>query len=294
MQAGCLAEPFADLFFHELRKIELIDPWRVAGNPVGLAGSSLLAGAMALHFGDLALICSSPLRYARRESGTAIAAWSGNGLLSLGYRVSVVPAEDSGLVLPTGTCGLTVSTKDLRLRGLLGSEPPLMLLQRLTEDGGDGAIQLRVAGADWFQLLYRRDLDGAIELSPVGGLHHIETITVNSPEDEFGWLHPASSYPFVLDGQYWRTAHPRDWPWPLARAWRSQPTSSEHRRLLKAALLARFAQHGSLRRRLLSLPKSILVADLPEGLIEEVAAEQLGFMVPDAHGSPCGNQHQSQ
>ena len=294
MQAGCLAEPFADLLFRELRKIELVDPWRVAGHPVGLAGSSLLAGAMALHFGDLALVCFSPLRYSHTERGTAIAAWSGNGLLSLGYRVSVVPTEDVGLVLPAGSCGLMVSAKDLRLHGLLGPEPPLMLLQRLREDGGVGTIQLRVAGADWFQLIYRRDLDGAIEFSPVGDLHRIEMTAVNNPADEFGWLHPASAHPFVLDGQYWRTAHPQDWPWPLARAWRSQPTSSEHRRLLKAALLARFAQHGSLRRRLLSLPESILVAGVPEGLIEEVAAEQLGFMVPDAHGSPCGNQHQSQ
>ena len=271
MQAGCLAEPFADLLFRELRKIELVDPWRVAGHPAGLTRSSLLAGAMALHLGDLALICSSPLRYARRESGTAIAAWSGNGLLSLGYRVSVVPTEDTDMVLPTGTCGLTVSAKDLRLRGLLGPEPPLMLLQRLTEDEGVGTIQLRVAGADWFQLLYRRDLDGAIEFSPVGDLHRIEMIAVNSPEDEFGWLHPASSYPFVLDGRYWRTAHPRDWPWPLAREWRSQTASTEYRRIMKAALLARFEQHPTLRRRLLALQCTVSVADVPAGLIEEVA-----------------------
>ena len=271
MQAGCLAEPFADLLFRELRKIELVDPWRVAGHPVGLAGSSLLAGAMALHFGDLALICSSPLRYAHTERGTTIAAWSGNGLLSLGYRVSVVPTEDTDMVLPTGTCGLTVSAKDLRLRGLLGPEPPLMLLQRLTEDEGVGTIQLRVAGADWFQLLYLRDLDGAIEFSPVGDLHRIEMIAVNSPEDEFGWLHPASSYPFVLDGRYWRTAHPREWPWPLAREWRSQTASTEYRRIMKAALLARFEQHPTLRRRLLALQCTVSVAGVPAGLIEEVA-----------------------
>lgn len=272
MQAGCLAEPYADLIFRDLGKIELVDPWRVAGHPVGVTGSSLLAGAMALHFGDLALICSSPLRYARTESGTAIAAWSGNGLLSLGYRVSVVPAEDAGLVLPTGTCGLTVSTKDLRLRGLLGPEPPLMLLQRLTEDEGVGTIQLRVAGADWFQLLYRRDLDGAIEFSPVDERHHIETITVNSPADEFGWLHPASAHSFVLDGQQWRTAHPRDWPWPLAREWRSQPASSEYRQVMKAALLARFSQHVTLRRRLKVMQCPVSVAGVPEGMFEEVAA----------------------
>lgn len=272
MQAGCLAAPFADLLFRDLRKIELVDPWRVAGHPVGVTGSSLLAGAMALHFGDLALICSSPLRYARRELGTAIAAWSGNGLLSLGYRVSVVPAEDTGLVLPAGSCGLTVSAKDLSSRGLLGSEPPLMLLQRLREDGGVGTIQLRVAGADWFQLIYRPDLDGAIELSSVGAGHNIKAITIDSPADEFGWLHPASAHPFVLYGRYWRTAHPRDWPWPLARAWRSQSTGGEHRRVMKAALLARFEQHDSLRRRLLALRCTVTVADLPEGLLQEVAA----------------------
>lgn len=273
MQAGCLAEPFADLLFRELRKIELIDPWRVAGHPVGLAGSSLLAGAMALHFGDLALICSSPLRYAHTEQGTAIAAWSSTGMLSLGYRVSVVPTEDAGLVLPAGSCGLTVSAKDLRLRGLLGPELPLMLLQRLTEDGGVGAIQLRVGGPDWFQLIYRRDLDGVIEFSPVGARHHIKTITVDSPADEFGWLHPASPYPFVLDGRYWRTAHRRDWPWPLAREWRSQPASSEYREVMKTALLARFQPHPALRRRLLALQCTASVAGVPAGLIEEVAEE---------------------
>ena len=271
MQAGCLAEPLADLLFRELRKIELVDPWRVAGHPVGLAGSSLLAGAMALHFGDLALVCFSPLRYSHTERGTAIAAWSGNGLLSLGYRVSVVPTEDVGLVLPAGSCGLTVSAKDLRLRGLLGPELPLMLLQRLTEDGGVGAIQLRVAGADWFQLIYRRDLDGAIEFSPIGDLHRIETVNLTCPTDEFGWLHPASAYPFVLDGQYWRTATPRDWPWPLAREWRSQPNSSEFRQVMKTALLARFQQHPALRRKLLALQCTVLVAGMPAGLIEEVA-----------------------
>ena len=271
MQAGCLAEPFADLLFGDLRKIELVDPWRVAGHPVGLAGSSLLAGAMALHFGDLALICSSPLRYAHTERGTTIAAWSGNGLLSLGYRVSVVRTEDAGLVLPAGSCGLTVSAKDLRLRGLLGPELPLMLLQRLVEDGRGGTIQMRVAGADWFQLIYRRDLDGAIEFSPIGDLHRIETITVNSPADEFGWLHPASAHPFVLDGRYWRTAHPRDWPWPLAREWRSQPTSDGYRQVMLEALLARFRHHDNLRRRLLGLRGMAVVADVPYGLLEVVA-----------------------
>ena len=271
MQVGCLAEPFADLLFRELRKIELVDPWRVAGHPVGLAGSSLLAGAMALHFGDLALVCFSPLRYSHTERGTVIAAWSSDGMLSLGYRICVVPIEDAGLLLPTGSCGLTVSAKDLWSHGLLGPEPPLILLQRLTEYGGSGAIQLRVSGADWLQLIHRRDLDGAIEFSPVGDLHRIETIMVDSPADEFGWLHPASSYPFVLGGHCWRSAHPRDWPWPLAREWRSQPASEGYRQVMRRALLARFQQHPRLRRRLLTLQGTVSVVGVPAGLIEEIA-----------------------
>lgn len=192
-------------------------------------------------------------------------------MLSLGYRISVVPNEDAGLVLPTGSCGLTVSAKDLCLRGLLGVVPSLMLLQRLTEYGGISTIQLRLSGGDWFQLNYRHDLDGAIEFSPVGVRHHIGTITVDSPADEFGWLHPASSYPFVLDGLCWRSAHPRDWPWPLAREWRSQPTSDGYRQVLRHALLARFQQHPRLRRRLLALQYAVSVAGVPAGLIEEVA-----------------------
>ena len=271
MQAGCLAEPFPDLLFRELRKIELVDPWRAVGCSVGFAGSSLLAGAMALHFGDLALVCCSPLRHSRTERGTAIAAWRGNGMLSLGYRISVVPTEDTGLVLPTGSCGLTVSAKDLCLRGLLAAGPPLMLLQRLTEYGGVSTIELRVSGGDWFQLNYRHDLDGAIEFSPVGVRHHIETITVDSPADEFGWLHPASSSPFVLDGLCWRSAHPRHWPWPLAREWRSQPTSDSYRQVMRRALLVRFQQHPRLRRRLLALQYAVSVTGVPAGLIEEVA-----------------------
>ena len=119
--------------------------------------------------------------------------------------------------------------------------------------------------------MYRRDLDGAIELSPQDERVEVPTISVCSPDDEFGWLHPAGAHPFVLGGQYWRTAHPRDWPWPLAREWRSQPNSSEFRQVMKTALLARFQQHPALRRKLLALQCTVLVAGMPAGLIEEVA-----------------------
>ena len=278
MQAGCPIAPstahwpFPDLLFRELTKIELIEPWRCTGRAAGIVGRSLLAGAMALHFEDLALICTSPLRYLRSGLGTQLAATDAESMLSLGYRINVVDSGEADLLLQSGSCRLTLASKDLQSHGLFGVDPPLVLLHGVHEGLDPASINLRLMGSDWFQLSYRNDLDGAIEFAPCESRHQVAKVNVTCPNDEFGWLHPASAYPFVLDGQYWRTAHPRDWPWPLARAWRSQPTGSEYRRIVKAALLARFAQHDALRKRLKALRWPVTVADLPEGLVEEVVA----------------------
>lgn len=282
------------LLIQPIRRIDLIQPWRAAGKNVGMVADSLLAGAMAIHFEHSALVFRSPLRFASCQTGTVIGVRSSGAPLTLGYRFDVVPSEDvDGLF---AACEPRLSLTPDQWSGLshIGRAESVFLLADLSCLGSDYFLRLRLLDRGWCSVSYRPDLDGAIEFSPENERVEVPRVVVSSPADEFGWLHPASAYPFVLDGRYWRTAHPRDWPWPLAREWRSQPTSGEYRRLLKSALLARFAQHGSLRRRLLSLPKSILVADVPEGLIKEVAAEQLGFMVPDAHGSPCKNEHQSQ
>lgn len=130
MQAGYLispggvAEPFTDSLLRELTKVELVDPWRIGGRAVGVAGSSLLAGALALHFGDTALVCTSPLRYSRSKRGTSIAARSGDCMLSLGYRINIASVGDVDLVLPSGSCRLTRTAKDMRSRDLIGREPP--------------------------------------------------------------------------------------------------------------------------------------------------------------------------
>ncbi len=278
MQAGCPITlssshwPFPDLFFRELTKIELIEPWRSSGRAAGVVGRSLLAGAMALHFGDLAFICTSPLRYLRSGLGTQLAATDAKSMLSLGYRIHVVNSAEADLFLPSGSCRLTLASKDMQAHGLFGVEPPLVLLHGVHEGLDLSSINLRLMGRDWFRLAYRHDLDGAIEFAPCESRHQLTAVNVTCPGDEFGWLHPASTQPFVLDGQYWRTAHPRDWPWPLAREWRSQPASSEYRRVMKSALLARFSQHDKLRRRLKAMQCPVNVAGVPEGLIEEVAA----------------------
>ena len=278
MQAGCPIAPstahwpFPDLLFRELTKIELIEPWRCTGRAAGVVVRSLLAGAMALHFEDLALICTSPLRYLRSGLGTQLAATDAESMRSLGYRIHFVDSAEADFFLPSGSSRLTLTSKDMQTHGLSGVEPPLVLLHGIHEGLNLSSINLRLLGRGWLRLAYRHDLDGAIEFAPFESRHQLKAINVTCLGDEFGWLHPASPHPFVLDGQYWRTAHPRDWPWPLAREWRSQPTSDGYRRAMRAALMARFSQHDKLRRRLKAMQCPVTVAGVPEGLIEEVAA----------------------
>ena len=264
--------PFPDLLFRELTRIELIEPWRCRGHATGVAGRSLLAGAMALHFEDVALICTAPLRYSRSGSGTRLATEDAEGMVSLGYRVNVADSNEADFMLPSSLYRLTLTARGMQSHGLLGAEPPLVLFHEIHESEALASISLRLLGSDLFRLSYRQDLDGAIEFAPCESRHQLAAVNVTCPNDEFGWLHPASNYPFVLAGQYWRTAHPRDWPWPLAQEWRSQLTSDKYLEVMKAALLARFAQNDKLRRRLKAIQYPVTVTGVPEGLIEEVAA----------------------
>lgn len=279
MQAGCPIAPstahwpFPDLLFRELTKIELIEPWRCTGRAAGVVVRSLLAGAMALHFEDLALICTSPLRYLRSGLGTQLAATDAESMRSLGYRIHFVDSAEADFFLPSGSSRLTLTSKDMQTHGLSGVEPPLVLLHGIHEGLDLSSINLRLLGSDWFQLSYRSDLDGAIEFVPCGSRHQLTTVNVTCPNDEFGWLHPASPHPFVLDGHYWRTAHPRDWPWPLAKGLQSQPAGDAYRDTMRRALLARFSQHDALRRRLEAVDRPIAVQGIPEGLLGEVLCE---------------------
>ena len=261
------------LLLQPLRRIELIQPWRAAGNRPGVVGDSLLAGAMALHFEHSALVFRSPLRFSACQTGTVIGFRSDGAVQTLGYRFDVVPSEDVGGLF--SACEPRLSLRPDQWPGLchVGKAQSVFLLADLGQHGASNCLRLRLLDRGWCSVMYRRDLDGAIELSPQDERAEVPSIEVCSPDNEFGWLHPASAHPFVLDGNYWRTAHPRDWPWPLAPEWRSQPLSSEYRRVMKAALRARFEQHGNLRRRLLALGISVVVTGVADGLIEELAAE---------------------
>ena len=258
------------LLIQPIRRIDLIQPWRAAGRNVGMVADSLLAGAMAIHFADSALVFRSPLRFACCQTGTVIGVRSSGAPLTLGYRFDVVPSEDvDGLF---AACEPRLSLTPDQWSGLsrFGKAESVFLLADLSCLGKDYVLRLRLLDRGWCSISYRPDLDGAIELTPENARVEVPRVVVNSPADEFGWLHPASAYPFVLDGWYWRTAHPRDWPWPLAKGLQSQPSGAIFKEVMTRALHARFAQHESLRRRLLNTMTTVEVNGLPWELFDGV------------------------
>ena len=262
---------FDDLLFQALHRVELIDPWRSPLQQAGVVGSSLLAGGVVLYFDDVALVCTSPLRTGLRSKGTAVALASG-GIGALGYCLTLLDVAEAGGIASTCLYRRIVSGHDLPF-ARQANDPHTVLLLDLAEENSAGVctLRMRLLGAGWCELAYRADLDGCIELVADGQGCEVECVTVSSSDDTLGYLSPSSAYPFALNGAYWKSAHPRDWPWPLAREWRSQPNSSEFRQVMKTALLARFQQHPALRRRLLALQCTVSVAGVPAGLIEEVA-----------------------
>ena len=68
---------------------------------------------MALHIGDLALVCTSPLRYSRSGLGTRLATVGHGPMVSLGYRFHAVDSSDVDLILPLGSSRLTMTAGDL-------------------------------------------------------------------------------------------------------------------------------------------------------------------------------------
>ena len=262
---------FDDLLFQALHRVELIDPWRSPLQQAGVVGSSLLAGGVVLYFDDVALVCTSPLRTGLRSKGTAVALASG-GIGALGYCLTLMDVGEAQAIASPGLYRRTVPGHELPI-AREANDPLTVLLLDLAEKNSAGVctLRMRLLGGGWCELAYRADLDGCIELGPDAQRCEVECVTASNPDDTLGYLSPASTYPFALDGVCWKSAHPRDWPWPLAREWRSQPNSSEYRQVMKAALLARFQQHPALRRRLLALQCAVSVASVPAGLIEEVA-----------------------
>lgn len=250
------------LHLQKLQRIELIEPWRGSTSQ-----HCVLAGGIVLRFENLAVICSSPLRYMRSQVGTSLGLNSQGQLLSLGLRCAVAPHDVADATLSMGRHRQSIQPRKLLLDesndGLCA--PPVLLLTAISEVKQGWALSMRFLGG-WYQLAYRLDLDGAIEFAPRGQRHDLKHIEVDDPTGEFGWLHPASPHPFALNGQYWRSAHPRDWPWPLRKA-HACAADVRHEAILTDALQAKFDQHPELHRRLQALQIPVMVNGVPDAVL---------------------------
>lgn len=265
---------FEQLLLQPLRKIELIDPW--PGDITGAAGSSLLAGAIALHFDQIAVVCTSPLRFMQSQSGTFIAAPGVDCMASLGYRLTLTAQEYADLMFPSALSRKVIAPESWILSAdpITGATAPVLLLAAMEQQPqATWSVKMRFLGGS-YTLAWRPELDGSVEFAPSGHRHAIDRIAVNSPAEAFGWLHPAYQHPFVLDENCWRSAQVSDWPWPLRKVLQSHHEPEKfYLETLCRALAARFRQVPSLRQRLLALRYPVQVEGVPDGLIQEVAAD---------------------
>ena len=264
---------FEQLLLQPLRKIELLDPW--PDDITGAASSSLLAAAIILRFDQTAVVCTSPLRYMQSQSGTFIAVPGVDCMASLGCRLTLTTQEDADLMSPSVLCRKVIAPKSwmLSTESITGAAAPVLLLAAMEQQPqATWSVKMRFLGGSYI-LAWRPDLDGCIEFSPLGHRHTIDRIAVHSPADAFGWLHPAYQHPFILDENCWRSAQVSDWPWPLRKALQSHHEPEKfYRETLSSALAARFRQTPKLRQRLLALRYPVQINDVPDGLIQEVAA----------------------
>ncbi|QKV58247.1 MAG: hypothetical protein HT580_14510 [Dechloromonas sp.] len=82
---------FEELLFQTLRRIELINPLRLANQSPGIVGGSLLADGMVLHFDELAIVCTLPRQDSACQHGTTL------GLSEDGERQSRIPPHGARL-----------------------------------------------------------------------------------------------------------------------------------------------------------------------------------------------------
>jgi hypothetical protein len=199
-----------------LTKVEVFDPWRQVGGPAAVLP---LFGALALHFGDMALFCKSPLRYCRDACGTIILG-DDDECVHLGYRIDLCEPDQleaqQNLVAseqfnPIPRCWQRIPPPP-RTGGLLHTFPDIeraighrLAYVRLTTSCHAALELASDAGGGVLRLTYREDLDGAIQLARPGWHHSISKIILTRPDHPFGWLLDTAPYTICVDGRQWNS-----------------------------------------------------------------------------------------
>lgn len=258
-----------------LTGIEVCEPWAKALTTQPAVRQDL-AGAFVLTFGSghtaVSLVCTSPLRHLHCPNGTVFGMASGDAI-SLGYRITQCDVTSASAL--RNAVSPTQWAPWIRLAHSATAQT-LNHIDVTAEIWAAGSpswgVDMTFASGQRLRLNYRADLDGCIELAAPGHHFQIDGITVDGPEQDFGWLHPAAPVSFVLGDQVWRSAKVADWPHALRKALQSQQTPDAfYCDTMRKAFTARFCQAPLLRQRLLALRYPVQVKDVPDGLIEEIA-----------------------
>ncbi len=268
--------PYPALIGQRLAAVRVFEPWQGCLAPTADVGPAPLFGAVALEFERQALLLTSPLRYLSSGQGSQYGMADGH-MAPLGFRMTLCDAGEPDALLP-----VTFRRQGIGHwpRGLSPSLPMAgdVLASLHVGESGCAAfpwgIALGFCSGKRYLLCFRPELDGSIELVTPGIAHHrVDAITVLGPDQDFGWLHPATPLDFVLDDRHWKSAKVSDWPFVLRKRLQScADPAAFYRHILRRAFLARFGQWPTYRQRLLALRYPVYCKDVPGGLVEEIAA----------------------
>jgi hypothetical protein len=268
--------PYPVLIGQRLAAVRVFEPWQARLAPTADVGPAPLFGAVALVFERQALLLTSPLRYLSGGQGSQYGMADGR-MASLGFRVTQCDADQLDAFLPVAYCRQGVGRWPCRVATSLPMAGAVLASLCVGESGcatSPWGIELGFRSGKRYLLCFRPELDGSIEVGPPCIHHQINTITVLGPDQDFGWLHPAAPLDFILDDRYWKSAQVSDWPVALRRALQScADPELFYRHTLRRALLARCRQRPTYRQRLLALRYPVQCGYMPNGLIEEIAAQ---------------------
>lgn len=267
---------FGVLCGQRLTAVLAVERWGAELAPSDEQAAWPLFGALGLVFETHTLLLTSPLRSLRSQHGSLAGLADGRSM-PLGLRATLCETEQAEamvsfrLGMQPAEALLHWAHQDVAVVGLRLQAAPWLDLAAIAEHA---PIWFEFDAGERYRLQYRRDLDGAIEFSPLGQNVSPVCIEVTQPKGQFAWLHPERITCFVLDNQRWRSA--RQWPIGLRRQLRdADPQGPEVRSLLVRAYVAFFLQNPEKAQRFEALSVSVRVQGLPDGLIEEVQAELL-------------------
>lgn len=265
----------------KLTSMLIFDAWHAPLPPSEKQGCAPLYGAVALYFERHVLLCCSPVRYSSLpESVGAFYGLADGRMVSLGFRATLYEQDEVDTIFPAAyrlplqehwrtSMPSTLPIIGEALEGMACIYPSQ---PKFT----NGWIEMRFRSGQHYHISYRPELDSSIEVAAKGIRHRLDFICVEDANQAFGWLHPVRLCEFVLDQRLWKSARPVDWPMDIQRQWRcSDAPDAFYHRTMRRVLLAYFRQNACFRHRLLALRFPVRCKGIPDGLIEEVAAELL-------------------